>query len=93
MRLAPGAKPGSASNQSEFHPAAAMPTVRQLAIREAGEGMILDLDGKQIVISSDLGKIRLSLWAYRGSMGIELTPDQAKELGLLLFRMGRGKRG
>jgi hypothetical protein len=56
--------------------------------------VILDLpDGKQIIISSDLGKIHLSLWAYRGSMGIELTPDQAKELGLVLFRMGRGKRG
>jgi hypothetical protein len=54
--------------------------------------MTLDLpDGKQIVVNSDLGTIRLSLWAYRGSLGVSLTPDQAKELGLALWQIGRRK--
>lgn len=39
--------------------------------------MTLDLGGKQVVISSDLGTIRLSLWANKGSLGIQITPKEA----------------
>jgi hypothetical protein len=58
-------------------------------------GMILQLeDGKQIVVISDRGQVRLSLWACKGSLGVELPPDVAQELGLMLFQSGRrAKRG
>jgi hypothetical protein len=52
--------------------------------------MILELsDGKQIVVSSDLGQMRLSLWANRGCLGVELPHDVAEELGLSLYFMAR----
>jgi hypothetical protein len=52
--------------------------------------MILDLgDGKQIVANADLGKLWLQVCANRGSLGVELTPDQAMEAGLTLFHLGR----
>jgi hypothetical protein len=51
--------------------------------------MILDLDGKQVVVNSDLGKIRLQLWVNRGCSGIELDSASAKELGIYLFNMAR----
>jgi hypothetical protein len=58
-------------------------------------GMILELeDGKQIVVISDRGQVRLSLWACKGNLGVELPPDVAQELGLMLFQSGRrAKRG
>jgi hypothetical protein len=52
--------------------------------------MTFDLgDGGQVVVSSDMGKIRLSLWACRGSLGKEMSPEQAEEIGLTLYCLGR----
>jgi hypothetical protein len=42
--------------------------------------------GKQVCVSSDLGKIRMSLWANRGSLGLELTKQEAIALRAALFR-------
>jgi hypothetical protein len=57
--------------------------------------MILDLDsGKQIIVTRDPRSpdVWLQLCANKGSLGVSLTQDQAKELGLVLFQMGRRKR-
>jgi hypothetical protein len=43
-----------------------------------GRGMTISLpDGKQVVVNSDMGSIRLQVCAYRGSLGIGLTIAQA----------------
>jgi hypothetical protein len=58
--------------------------------------MILELpDGKQVVVTRDRRTPHtwLQICAYGASLGIELTPAQAMEIGLALFQMGRrGKR-
>jgi hypothetical protein len=55
--------------------------------------MTVDLDnGKQAVVNRDLGKLWLQLFANRGSLGVELTPEQAEEIGLILWQMGRRAR-
>jgi hypothetical protein len=52
--------------------------------------MTVDLDnGKQVVVNRDLGKLWLQLFSNRGSLGVELTPEQAEEIGLILWQMGR----
>jgi hypothetical protein len=57
--------------------------------------MILDLDGKQVIVTRDSRSpdVWIQLCANKGSLGVSLTPEQAKELGLALFQMGRRKRG
>jgi hypothetical protein len=58
--------------------------------------MIVDLSaGKQVVVSRDPRSpdTWLQLCANNGSLGVSLTPEQAMEIGLTLFQMGRrGKR-
>jgi hypothetical protein len=55
--------------------------------------VIFDLGGgKQIVVR----KGRIVLWANRGSLGLELTSEQQREIGLAMFQLGRSeveKRG
>jgi hypothetical protein len=47
---------------------------------------VFDLgDGKQVV----LGHGRIQLWVNRGCLGVELTPDQEKEIGLAMWQSGR----
>jgi hypothetical protein len=49
-------------------------------------------DGSEIVVSSDLGKIRLSLWANGGSLGKELDHAQAMETaGALIAAVRKAK--
>jgi hypothetical protein len=48
--------------------------------------VIFDLGGgKQIVVR----KGRIVLWANRGSLGVELTSEQQREIGLAMFQAGR----
>jgi hypothetical protein len=48
--------------------------------------MIFDLGGgKQVVLRNG----RLQIWANRGSLGVELTPEQMREIGLAMFQLGR----
>jgi hypothetical protein len=55
--------------------------------------MTIDLgEGKQIVLSADLGRLWTQIFANRGSLGVELTPEQAMEYGLALWLMGRRER-
>jgi hypothetical protein len=72
-----------------------MPALRRVAVGQAGEGVIVDLgNGKQLTALSDLGRIRTTIWANKGCLGVELTPEQAMEYGWALFSMGRrAKRG
>lgn len=44
-------------------------------------------DGKQVVIGG-----YLKLWAFGGSLGICLTPDQEEEIGLALWHSGRRRK-
>jgi hypothetical protein len=46
-------------------------------------------EGKQIVGSSDQGVIWTQLFANKGSLGVQLTPEQAMEYGLWLWQSGR----
>jgi hypothetical protein len=57
--------------------------------------MILELAPCKQVVNKDPRSpdIWLQVYANGGSLGLSLTPDQAKELGLVLFQMGRRKRG
>lgn len=65
--------------------------LRGLASRPSEENrVILDLGaGKQVIALSDLGRLHTTIWANKGCLGVELTPEQAMELGLWLFREGR----
>jgi hypothetical protein len=58
--------------------------------------MIVELaPGKQAIVSRDPRSpdTWLQLLANNGSLGVSLTPEQAMEIGLALFQMGRrGKR-
>lgn len=48
--------------------------------------MTVDLpDGKQVVVSSDRGAIRLQLWANRGSLGLELDRKAAIKIRTALL--------
>jgi hypothetical protein len=50
--------------------------------------MIFDLGGgKQIVLRNG----RLQIWANRGALGVELTQQQMREIGLAMFQQGRRK--
>jgi hypothetical protein len=54
--------------------------------------VILDLGpGKQVVVTSDprASDIWLQICANKGSLGVALPPEQAMEIGLALFQMGR----
>jgi hypothetical protein len=42
-------------------------------------------DGKQIVVNSDLGQVRVSLWANRGCLGVTLTPEEAVQVSRALW--------
>jgi hypothetical protein len=48
-------------------------------------------DGKQITVGSDprSPQVRLSIWANRGSLGLEMSQDQAIELSLALWRLAK----
>ena len=51
-------------------------------------------DGSEIVVSSDLGRIRLSIWANGGSLGKELDPAHSMEVaGALIAAVRKVKRG
>jgi hypothetical protein len=51
-------------------------------------------DGSEIVVSSDLGKIRLSLWTNKTCLGRELDHAQAMETaGALIAAVRRVRRG
>jgi hypothetical protein len=47
--------------------------------------------GKQVVVTSDprISDIWLQICANGGSLGVALPPEQAMEIGLALFQMGR----
>jgi hypothetical protein len=48
--------------------------------------MVFDIgNGKQIVVR----KGRIVIWANRGSLGVELTSEQQREIGLAMFQAGR----
>jgi hypothetical protein len=50
-------------------------------------------NGRQVIVSSDLGKIRISLWANRGSLGTELTPEQAMQVaGDLIYAARKARK-
>jgi hypothetical protein len=54
--------------------------------------VILELSaGKQVIANNDPRSpdTWLQLCANKGSLGVSLTPDQAMEIGLALFQMGR----
>lgn len=54
--------------------------------------VILDLGpGKQVVVTSDprVSDIWLQICANGASKGVALPPEQAMEIGLALFQMGR----
>lgn len=54
---------------------------------------MIDLpDGKQVVVRSDLGTIRLQLWANKGSLGVEIAPEQAMRLAGELIHAARRAR-
>jgi hypothetical protein len=57
--------------------------------------MTVDLPhGRQIVVSSDLGTIRMTLWANRGCLGCEVSPNDALEIAALLIVAARkAKKG
>jgi hypothetical protein len=38
------------------------------------------------------GGIRLQLWSDRSGKGVELSPEQAKEIGVALYQLGRSRR-
>jgi hypothetical protein len=46
-------------------------------------------DGKCVNIRSYEGKLWLMIFANRGSLGVELTPELAKQIGCDLFNQGR----
>jgi hypothetical protein len=51
-------------------------------------------DGSEIVVSSDLGTIRLSLWTNKTCLGRELDHAQAMETaGALIAAVRRVRRG
>lgn len=49
-------------------------------------------DGREIVVSSDLGRICLTLWANRGSLGSEVSDAAAMEIAGALIAAVRCKR-
>jgi hypothetical protein len=57
--------------------------------------MTVDLSGgRQVVVSADLGTIRMSLWANRGCLGTEITPNDALEIAaLLILAAKKAKKG
>ena len=71
-------------------PLASGPVAKRCAQTVAPMSRIIQTsEGKQVVLSSDLGSIWLKLYADKGLKGIGLTPDQAEEIGLTLWQMGR----
>lgn len=50
---------------------------------------LIPIGDKSINISSDMGKLWLQIFANRGSLGIELTPEQAKQIASELFYRAR----
>jgi hypothetical protein len=44
--------------------------------------------GKEVVVSNE----RLTVWANRGGVGVDLTPEQQEAIGLAMFRAGRKRR-
>jgi hypothetical protein len=54
--------------------------------------MTVDLgNGRSVTIDPFNGKVWIALRARGASIGAELTREQAMELGIALFRMGRGR--
>jgi hypothetical protein len=52
--------------------------------------MTVDLkNGRQVIVSADLGTIRMTLWANRGSLGLQLTPEEAFEVAAMLIGAAR----
>jgi hypothetical protein len=48
-------------------------------------------DGKEIVVSHDLGKTRISIWANRGELGVEIDRKSAIRLRAALFAAVSGE--
>jgi hypothetical protein len=46
---------------------------------------VIPFDGREIVVSSDLGKIRITLWANKGCLGTELSPKVATDVAKALI--------
>jgi hypothetical protein len=46
-------------------------------------------DGREIVVSSDLGKIRITIWANKGCLGTELPSEIAMEAAAALIKAVR----
>jgi hypothetical protein len=57
--------------------------------------MTVDLkNGRQVIVSADLGTIRMTLWANRGSLGCEISANDALEIAaLLIVAAKKVKRG
>jgi hypothetical protein len=57
--------------------------------------MTVDLkNGRQVIVSADLGTIRMTLWANRGALGTEISPNDALEIAaLLIVAAKKVKRG
>lgn len=48
--------------------------------------MTFDLgNGKQFIVSEG----RAMIWAHRGCLGVELTPEQQAEIGLAMWQLAR----
>jgi hypothetical protein len=59
---------------------------------EAAQSVTTDLgNGRSVTIDPFNGKVWIALRARGASIGNELTREQAMELGIALFRMGRGR--
>lgn len=57
-----------------------------MANRKTGERVTFDLgNGKQVIVANG----RLMLWANRGCLGVQMTPEQMQDVGLALWQIGR----
>ena len=51
-------------------------------------------DGKQIYVNGDLGTVLLQISAFKGSLGIQISPNDALEVAALLIVAARkAKKG
>ena len=52
----------------------------------------LDLDGKSVTFTTDRNGARIQIDAFGGMLGVQLTLEQAEELGAAMFRAARDAR-
>jgi hypothetical protein len=50
---------------------------------------VIPFDGREIVVSSDRGKIRITLWANKGCLGTELPNEIAMETAAALIKAAK----